>query len=130
MFYIGTSLGRCIPSILRGEVDKRKVALIITRTRAPEYESFIHVLQMYYQEGNGYSAHGSYSFDGIEWDDVEDLAYELWHTGRIHQPRNFGGSSILPAEEIWIELAPTNTNTNPSVVAAYDNYKTLRNLAE
>jgi hypothetical protein len=128
---IGTSLGQCVPSILRGEVELKDVVLIITRTLAQDYEAFLRVLNMYYSDPSiGYGRTSGYSFADIEWRDVEDLAYELWHSGRIHQPRNFGGTSFLPQHELWIELAPTNYNSNPSVVAAYDAYKTLRDLTK
>ncbi len=129
---IGTSLGRCMVSILKGEVDRESVALIITRTRAGDYDAFKGVVKQYYEMGS--STKAGYDFSGFEWEDVEDLGWELWHAGRIHQPRNFGtdGGYLLPemSTSIWMEVVPTPRTTNESVLTAWENYQTLKALAE
>lgn len=133
---IGTSLGRCMYSILSGEVDGGEVGLIITRTRAIEFEDFMAVVKEYYDYGNP-SARGAndYALGEFEWENVEQLAHNLWYGGRIHQPRNvdnWNSGYLMPEmkESIWMEVVPTNTNSNPSVVAAYEQYQILRALVE
>jgi hypothetical protein len=132
---IGTSLGRCLVSILNGEVDRDDVALIITRTRAPDYERFLAVIRSYFDNGNyGASQAAGYEFTGHEWEEVEGLAHHLWHQGRIHQPRTFrdNGLYLLPEMKhtLWMEVVPTLNSTNESVMQAYEHYQTLRDLTK
>jgi len=133
---IGTSLGRCMYGILSGEIDGDQVGLIITRTRAETYENLLAVVRGYYDYGNGGSrTYGEYNLGQFEWEDVEQLAHNLWHGGRIHQPRNFDAFKngyLMPEmkKSVWMEVVPTSTNTNESVVAAYQQYQVLKALAE
>jgi len=134
---IGTSLGRCMYSILSGEVDGGQVGIIITRTRAETYENLLEVVREYYNYGNGGARiSGEYELGKFKWEDVEQLAHNLWHGGRIHQPRNFSdpytSSPLMPEMSgvVWMEVVPTNTSTNPSVVAAYEQYQVLKALAQ
>jgi len=133
---IGTSLGKCMHSILSGRVDGDKVGLIITRTRAPTFDSFMTVVKEYFDYGNpGASSNNSYYLGEFNWDDVEQLAHNLWYGGRIHQPRNVDGWNegyLMPEmrHSIWMEVVPTVESTNESVVAAYEQYQMLRALAE
>lgn len=133
---IGTSLGRCMASILRGDVDGDKIGLIITRTRAEDFDSFMIVVKEYYNMGNP-TAIGSNEYDlgKFEWENVEQLANNLWYGGRIHQPRNFDpffNGFLMPEmrDSLWMEVVPTNSNSNPSVVDAYERYQVLKSLAE
>lgn len=133
---IGTSLGRCMVSILSGDVPGDKVGLIITRTRAETFEDFMKVIDEYYDYGNPSArGHRDYNLGQFNRDDVYDLAYNLWHGGRIHQPRNFDshfGGYLMPemSGTIWMEIVPTNNNSNENVVQAYETYRILRGLAE
>jgi hypothetical protein len=132
---IGTSLGRCLRSILKEEVDLEDVALIITRTRAATIDRYISVVRSYYDNGNvGAAQWSGYDFTGFEWEDVEKLATWLWAEGKIHQPRNFRDNGLYGHEDmhysIWMEVVPTPDSANESVMQAWENYQTLRRLAE
>jgi len=136
MMYIGTSLGRCLRSILIGEVSEEDVLLIITRTMTFDTERFIGVVKMYYQEGN-YTSRNSTDYDlSVKpWEEVEALANRLYTTGKIHQPRNFvnlGNQFIHPelSNDVWVEVAPKSRNSTPAVVQAYDQYKMLDALTK
>jgi len=133
---IGTSLGQCMYSILSGEVDGDQVGLIITRTRAPTFEDFMTVVREYYDYGNP-SARGNnnYSLGNFDWDNVEQLAHNLWYGGRIHQPRNVDGwnsGHLMPEMRncIWMEVVPTLDSTNESVMNAYEQYQMLKALVK
>ena len=134
--HIGTSLGRCLRSILLGEVSEDDVLLIITRTKTPDLEGFIEVVKQYYDEGN-YTSRNPFSYDlSVKpWEEVEALAKRLYLRGKIHQPRNFaslGDQFIHPglSNDIWIEVSPKNRNTTPMVVEAYEKYKMLDALTK
>ena len=128
--YIGTSLGRCLPSILRGEVKREEVGIIITRTNAPEFDRYIAVVGEYYRYGS--FNNGEYDYTGLVWEEVDELATYLWDTGRIHQPRiNSNNTGYLMPEmksNIWMEVTPVYTGDNESVVQAYEHYQMLRAL--
>jgi hypothetical protein len=136
MMYVGTSLGRCLRSILTGEVSEDDVLLIITRTTSPNLEEFMVVVKQYYDEGN-YSSYQPQDYDlSVKpWEEVETLAKRLYTTGRIHQPRNFvslGDRFIHPdlSSDIWVEVSPKSRNSTPAVVQAYEHYKMLDVLTQ
>jgi hypothetical protein len=136
MMYVGTSLGKCLRSILLGEVSEADVLLIITRTMSPNLEEFMVVVKQYYDEGN-YSSYQpkDYDLSVKPWEEVEELAKRLYTTGRIHQPRNFAslGSQFIHPElsnDTWIEVSPKSRNSTPAVVQAYEHYKMLDVLTQ
>jgi hypothetical protein len=134
MMYIGTSLGRCLRSLLLDEVSADDVLVIITRTRSTDLEKFISVVQEYYED-SGFHRPASYDLAVKPWHEVEELAKYLYESGRIHQPRNFtslGDSFIHPglSDDVWVEVSPKSRNTTPAVVQAYEHYKLLDSLTQ
>jgi len=136
MMYVGTSLGRCLRSILMDEVSEDDILLIITRTMTPNLEEFIVVVKQYYDEGN-YTSYNPTDYDLSlkTWEEVEALAKRLYTTGKIHQPRNFaslGSQFIHPglSSDIWVEVSPKSRNTTPAVKQAYEQYKILDALTK
>jgi len=135
MMYIGTSLGGCLKSLMAGEVSIDEVMFIVTRTMCPDYEKYIQVVKQYYAEGNLYARNPSrYDLSESSLDDVIEMASRLYYLGKIHQPRVFveeGGFGVAyqhPTEYgngLWMQVVPTNTNTTPAVVEAYEKYKML-----
>jgi hypothetical protein len=136
MMYVGTSLGKCLRSLLMDEVSEADVLLIITRTKAKDLEQFLFIVKEYY-EGSNYSSRHPEEYDLAvkPWNEVEELATQLYQDGKIHQPRNFavlGGQFIHPdlSNDVWIEVSPKSRNTTPAVVQAYEHYKTLDALTK
>ena len=136
MMYIGTSLGRCLRSILMDEVSEDEVLLLITRTQSKDYESFLTIVKQYYEDGNWSSLRPEdYDLAVKPWEEVEALASRLYKSGKIHQPRNFallGSQFIHPdlSNDVWVEVSPKNRNTTPAVVQAYEQYKLLDSLTK
>ncbi len=143
MMYIGTSLGRCLQSLLLDKVSKDDVLVIITRTKSETLEQFIGVVKQYHESGNFTSSRpAEYDLAVKPWEEVEKLATDLYNDGKIHQPRNFvglGKSFYHPdlnridwhnKNEIWMEVSPTNRNTTPAVVNAYKEYRMLDELTK
>lgn len=127
---IGLSYSRCIRDIVDGVVDIDDVLLIITRTdfnptNDEEWSSIWH----------GY--HGRSLMSNPEWagypeEDEEkfrNVTLELYNSGRMHQPRQFGAHPRrLP--HIWLEtVLPSETiDSNPSLKAAWNKFQTLAQL--
>ena len=143
MMYIGTSLGGCLNSLMAGEVSEDEVMFIVTRTMCPTYVTFMGVVEQYYAEGTPITR-STYSYSLSEYDltKVKELATRLYYSGRIHQPRVFSeqgrrdGHSYPynhPAKlgnGLWMQVVPTNDNSTPAVVDAYEKYKLLDNLTK
>jgi len=141
--YIGTSLGGCLLSLMANEVSEDQVMFIVTRTLCPDYSTFIQVVEQYYAEGIPITR-SAYSYSLSEYDltNVKELATRLYFSGRIHQPRVFSeqgrqdGHSYPynhPAKlgnGLWMQVVPTNDNSTPVVVDAYEKYKLLDNLTK
>jgi|688.fasta_scaffold820578_2 hypothetical protein len=140
MMYIGTSLGGCLLSLLAGEVSEDEVMFIVTRTDCPDYDKFIGVVKSYHAQGNPHSHNPArYSLGDYPLDDAIELATRLYYSGRIHQPRVFasfeGGDNFYqhPAKlghGLWMQVVPTNDNSTPAVVEAYQKYKVLDTLTK
>jgi hypothetical protein len=136
MMHIGTSLGRCLRSILLGEVSEDDVLLIITRTMTADLEEFIFIVKQYYDEGNYTSRNPQeYDLSVKSWEEVKALATRLYTSGKIHQPRNFAtlGSQFIHPDlnnDLWVDVSPKNRNSTPMVVEAYEKYKMLDALTK
>ena len=136
MMYIGTSLGKCLRSLLMDEVSVDDVLVIITRTKSKDLEQFLFVVKEYYEDSNSSSRRPEeYDLAVKPWNEVEELATQLYHAGKIHQPRNFaslGSQFIHPdlSQDIWVEVSPKSRNSTPAVVQAYEHYKLLDSLTQ
>ena len=141
--YIGTSLGGCLLSLIANEVSEDQVMFIVTRTLCPDYRAFIQVVEQYYAEGNPYARNpAQYGLGDYDLNEVTNLATRLYYSGRIHQPRVFddegrkAGHSYPynhPAklgQGLWMQVVPTNDNSTPAVVEAWEKYKMLDNLTK
>ena len=143
MMYIGTSLGGCLRSLMANEVSEAEVMFIVTRTLCPDYESFMLVVEQYYAEGNPYARNpAQYGLGDYDFTEVKNLATRLYFSGRIHQPRVFDNAGRTaghyypynhPAKlghGLWMQVVPTNDNSTPAVVEAYEKYKVLDALTK
>jgi hypothetical protein len=128
---IGTSLGKCLKSIMDKEVDEKDVVCIITATKSDTLETYLNVVKAYYAAGDFYPA--DYDTSAYQLEDVLRLAEVLYTTGKIHQPRNYSNSPFVHPKlrhQLWLDIVPTNQNSNPSVIEAYSKYKMLDALTK
>ena len=127
MRYIGTSLGRCLRSILKGEVSSDQVFLISTGTRSTTKEQYLVIVEQYYQE-----RFGDYDITQWSWNEVAELAIGLWDNGKIHQPRNFGANPLFPttSSPIWFEIIPPQILKEPAAKDLWEKLKVIARLYE
>jgi len=133
MIMIGTSFGRCMASILRGEVREQDVLFIVTGTMCPDKKEFLEVAETYFSNGNrNVFQPEQYNVDGITREKYMSLANHLYDAGKIHQPRNFAYGHGLAGryDDLWLQVVPTNENTTPAVLDAWEKYKMLDNLTK
>jgi hypothetical protein len=133
MMLIGTSFGRCMNSIIKGEVSERDVLFIVTGTMCPDKKEFLAVAETYFNNGNrSVFRTEEYVVRGITREEYMTLANHLYDAGKIHQPRNFayGHGLVGGFHETWLQVIPTNENTTPAVVDAWEKYKMLDSLTK
>lgn len=122
---IGTSLNRCLKSILLGEVSADDVLVIVTSTRCEDYKRLEGVLKIYHRD----------KLKDFEIERLIALGKFLWDTGKIHQPRlsnlgEFYDTHAEIKEVTWLEIAPIPDQANHAVMDAYEKYKLLCTLTK
>jgi hypothetical protein len=128
---IGLSYSRCVRDIVDGVVDIDDVLVIISRTDFDPRDDV-----QWASIWGGY--HDPYGLSNPEWraypDEDEDqfrsVSIELWETGKLHQPRQFGAHpSRRP--EIWLEAVLPNSELakNPAAKMAWDKFQTIAGLS-
>jgi hypothetical protein len=122
---IGFSFGRCLGSIVRGEVAFDDVLCLIARTRMDSEEHVKWVIREYmHRPGYLY---------GLDQTKCERVGLELFNSGKILEPRANGISPMqVPRDYIWMDLFPTapHGTVNESVTAAWEQYRILITMVE
>lgn len=137
---IGLSYSRCVRDIVEGKVDIADVLVIIARTDFDprDNDQWQSIWQGYAGGSNRGSMIRMFGGSNPEWssygEDDEDLfrnvSIELWESGKLHQPRQFGAHPRrLPY--YWLEtvLPDSELESRPSVKAAWDQFQVLAQLS-
>lgn len=136
---IGLSYSRCVRDIVEGKVDIADVLVIIARTDFDprDNEQWQGIWQGYAGGSNRGSMIRMFADSNPEWseygDEDEDLfrsvSVELWESGKLHQPRQFGAHPRR-RPEIWLEavLPSEELEKNPAAKLAWDKFQTVADL--
>ena len=121
---IGFSFGRCVASIVRGEVAIDDVMCIVARTLMPREDDVKYVITQYLE-------HPNYLM-GLDPQMCFEVGLELWKTGRVLEPRASGlYATRVPKEYIWMDLYPTEADVrSDGVKEAWGAYRMLISLTE
>ena len=133
---IGLSYSRCVRDIVDGVVDINDVLVLITRTNFnPAVDEEWKGIWDGYGGGNGGSKSvwsrpewGMYSAEDEQ--KFRDVSIELYNTGKMHQPRQFGAHpSRMPY--IWLEtvLPSQELDANPAVKKAWEQFQMVAGLS-
>ena len=117
-YKIGLSLSRCVQDILEGTVKTNEVLVIVARTMFDykKPDQWKPVFDSY-----RYSYWSAFSDE-----EITAVMDELWRSGKIHQPRRFGGYAVR-TQHPW-----TNVHAEPDNEAArqaFNHYQTLLGLS-
>lgn len=130
---IGTSLGKCVRSILAGEVAEADVLFIVSNTRAPDLARLMDVIDEYYYSYQGAGGRGAaYDMSGYELDDAQAIATRLMESGKLHQPRCVGASVFGNAHALtdtWYDIMPSS-GSSESAKNAWDAYVMMSKLSQ
>ena len=120
---IGFSFGRCIRDIVNGDIDLADVAFIICATSMRDREHMENVIGMYMHEPR-YLA-------GLDYDQCMEVAFRLWDTNRLLQPRLQGlHRHAQPEKSVWVDMFPTELSENESVKNAWNAYRFMLHMVE
>jgi len=130
---IGLSLSRCILDIAEGRVDLEDVMILITGTH------FDPTLDDQWDNiWAGYAYEERAVWGGLRHveDHVRAIVLQLWHDGKIHQPRKFGARPhharhhwrevILVDEELELNLTAKKAWEQYQIVAGLSNIKVIK----
>lgn len=119
---IGFSFGRCIGDIVEDRVNIDDVLIIISGTYIEERGRIANVVDSY--------LHRPFYLLGLDRDKCLEVAYQLWDSGRIHEPRAKGAyPPVLQQDNIWADTVPTTLSQSSAVQEAWEAYRMLLNLA-
>ena len=126
---IGLSLSRCMRDILEKKVDIDDELVVIARTDLDPHNDK-HWNGIW--DGYLYGGYSNPEWAGLEdrEQEMRDVLLELYATGKLHQPRQFGAHPTrLPY--YWLDtFAPEEEiASNPTVQKAWDKYKMLAGLS-
>ena len=131
---IGTSLGKCVKSILAGEVKEEDVLFIVTNTNCPTIETLMGVMEDYYYtyQSARNARERDYDMSDYSLTDVCSVAERLFKNGMLHQPRAVGSGMYGNAhalKDTWYDIVPSPTSDNESVQEAWNHYTMIKKLA-
>ena len=125
---IGLSLSQCVKDIVNHKVDIMDVMCIIAQTQF-DFENSNQWMKVFDDFSSPNLFHGQ-PWKGLDEPVVWSVVDELWHTGKIHQPRRYGAFFTQDVKsDHWLECFPRTKNSTPAVKQAYNDYKLLVDLA-
>lgn len=113
---IGHSVSRCVKEVLSGRVDDDNIKLVIGATRFPMDAKGIDLIV------TGYVREGVW--DEEDREKITQILMNWIETGRLHQPRNFGGHAWRSAHT-WSYSLPEPSNMTPAAQEAWENFLTI-----
>jgi len=129
---IGLSYSRCIRDIIDGKVAMQDVLVIVARTDFDprDDEQWRGIWEGY---GGGSSPGGIWS--NPEWagyddeDKFREVTLELYNTGKLHQPRQFGAHPVR-LNNYWLDCVVPENEMSPAQQKAWDNYQLITGLTK
>ena len=121
---IGFSLGRCVRDIVKKNVSINDVAFIIAATNIHSEEQLKHVVEDYMYRDDDY-------LYGLDEEQCQAVALDLWATNRILQPRRQGmHRHRQPENAVWVDMFPTVASESDAVKKAWDAYRFMLHMVE
>lgn len=128
---IGLSYSRCVRDIVDGIVDIEDVLVLITRTDFdPRVDAEWESIWRGYHTRSGWSKPEWANYPPEDEEKFRSVSVELWETGKMHQPRQFGmHPRRMPY--IWLEavLPSSELELNPAAKQAWEKFQTIAALS-
>lgn len=117
---IGHSVSRCVNDVLSGKVQDNDIKLVIGATRFDMNPAGVEkITDMYINEG---------SWDREDRAKIIELLNRWIETGRLHQPRNYGGFAQR-SPYTWSYSLPEPRDMSPAAKEAWESFLTIDRLS-
>lgn len=117
---IGHSVSRCVKDVLSGDVKDDDIKLVIGATRFDTTpEGVEKITDLYIGEG---------SWREEDRAAIIEILNGWIKTGRLHQPRNFGGFAQR-ASNTWSYSLPEPRDMSPAAKEAWESFLTIDRLS-
>lgn len=130
---IGFSYSRCVRDIVDGQVDLEDVLIIISRTDFnPHDDDQWTSIWRGYRTRSGFSNPEWIQAKDEDEQQYRDISIELYDSGRLHQPRQFGAHPRR-SPYVWVDTGPIGHEQYQqpeSVQQAWQNYLMLSALTQ
>ena len=126
---IGTSLGKCVKSLLDGDVAFDDVLFIVSNTRGPDEEKLREIMTEYWY---GYHSDPAYNLSAYTEQEAQDMAVRLFNEGKLFQPRIhikdlWGNAHGL--KDTWYDVVPS-LGSSEAAKNAWDAYVMMSKLSQ
>lgn len=130
---VGLSYSRCVRDIVEKRVDIEDVLVIISRTDFDprDAKQWAEIWRVYRTVSRGQMIAPEWSEYGDEDEDrFRSVSLELWESGKLFQPRQYGAYPHRPPYH-WLEtiLRTEELESNLSVKLAWDQFQVVAGLA-
>jgi hypothetical protein len=134
---IGTSLGKCVKSLLDGDVDYDDVLFIVSNTNGPDEARLRDIMTEYWfgyagVDRTGRRSDPAYDLSGYTKEQVQEVAVQLFHDGKLFQPRMFikgGWGNAHGLKDTWYDIMPT-VGSSEAAKHAWDSYVMMSKLSQ
>ena len=127
---IGTSLGKCVKSLLDGDVAYDDVLFVVSNTRGPDEEKLKEIIAEYYY---GYAtANPAYDLSDYTLEEAEEMTLRLFNDGKLFQPRMFikaGWGNAHRLQDTWYDIVPS-LGSSEAAKNAWDAYVMMSKLSQ
>jgi len=128
---IGLSFSRCVCDIVDGKVNIEDVLVIIARTDFnPTIDDQWNSIWTGYHSDSPWSNPEWERYSDEDEEKFREISIELYETGRLHQPRQFGARpQRLPY--CWLEttLPSEELESKPAVKEAWERFQIIAGLS-
>lgn len=127
---IGTSLGKCVKSLLDGDVAYNDVLFIVSNTRGENEEKLKEIIAEYYY---GYATRNpDYDLSAHTLEEAEEITLRLFNDGKLFQPRlhiKDGWGNAHGLKDSWYDIVPT-VGSSEAAKNAWDAYVMMSKLSQ
>ena len=125
---IGTSLGKCVKSLLDGDVAYDDVFFVVSNTHGPDEERLRGIMAEYYYA----PGRSDYDMSDHTLEEVCDMAIRLFNDGKLFQPRmhikgSWGNAHSL--RDTWYDILPS-IGSSESAKNAWNAYVMMSKLSQ
>ena len=126
---IGTSLGKCVKSLLDGTVNYEDVIFVVSNTNGPDEDRLRDIMAEYWYGGH---RRRDYDLSAYTLEQAQNMALRLFNDGKLFQPRMFikgGWGNAHSLQDTWYDIMPS-VGSSEAAKNAWDAYVMMSKLSQ